>query len=321
MKKISSKLFLIAIIALIGTQEACAFSWSYEKKTLGDNISISSKYKSSAVDYTSEFDISELSDIETDLSSSDFTIKSSENNSSKVLVTVKATEGFDKLIKISKEDRVLRIEQLPSHSKKPIWIEVIVQVPEKSNLKYELSSSSGDIRASKILCRNFTAVASSGDITVNDITNISRIKTSSGSISLKADKIEKSLSLQASSGDIEVDIGQISKGLRVNTSSGETTAFIESLSGNLDAVSSSGDMVYKIGKLNGDISATASSGSLKFSLPKDARISGTLNTSSGDIDCDFPAVFSTRGKSARIQGGDDYAVAFETSSGNILIRR
>lgn len=155
----------------------------------------------------------------------------------------------------------------------------------------KLKTSSGSIKAQKI-DSDLNASASSGSISLADITGDVRSTTSSGG--QKHAGIGGSLKAKASSGSIKVE--SVGGEAEVTTSSGSQS--INSIGNNLYAQASSGSV--KISDVRGDVKASTSSGGLSLS-----SVTGAVNlvSTSG----------SQRGSNIKLTGNS----TFKSSSGSV----
>ncbi len=70
-----------------------------------------------------------------------------------------------------------------------------------------------------------------------------------------------------------------------------------------------------------EVRARTGSGSVRLELPPGVSPSGTLDTGSGDILCDFPGTYNKRHSTCTLAGGaDSPKFEVETSSGDITLR-
>ncbi|WP_430817981.1 DUF4097 family beta strand repeat-containing protein [Carboxylicivirga marina] len=166
-----------------------------------------------------------------------------------------------------------------------------VNVSNIGQVVVKLQASSGSIKARNI-DSNLNVSASSGSISLADISGDVRSTTSSGS--QRHEAIGGSLKAKASSGGIKVN--EVKGEAETNTSSGSQA--INSIGSNLYAQASSGSI--KIGDVRGDVKAQTSSGGLSLS-----NVTGAVNlvSTSG----------SQRGSNIKLTGNS----SFKSSSGSV----
>lgn len=186
------------------------------------------------------------------------------------------------------------------------------------------------------------AVTSSGDIDAIGLSLTALdLDASSGEISLNKIRLTDQLEVDTSSGDVEIDSVEASK-IEIETSSGdqklkgllanktiELEASSGSIEGNMNAKklefkTSSGGVGIQLHKSIEKIKGKASSGDITLVLPKEFGFLLDVNTSSGDIEVDFPVTIQgklKRGKSLVGNVGDKKGrVKLNTFSGDITIK-
>ena len=115
---------------------------------------------------------------------------------------------------------------------------------------------------------------------------------------------------------------------RIKTSDVSANDFsLESVSGDcvlsgsfsdIDAESVSGDFEFVSSSCPGKIDCSTVSGSIKVTIPENDGFTASLDTVSGDLECDFEAVFSKK----QVRYGDGSAeFDFETVSGDASIHK
>ena len=193
---------------------------------------------------------------------------------------------------------------------------VMVQMPPGMNLTIDSSSGSarinGDFGDSKVVFD-----ASSGSLTVDGAMRELRSDLSSGSVRATVSRPLDVFTSDASSGSARL-------------TGGARTAKVESSSGSIDVSGLLGDGRFSAssGSIKAQwnaipphttVRASASSGSVTLWFPKDTRISGSLDVSSGGLHSDFPAL--VRGKDRlELDGGPDAVnIEVDTSSGSIKL--
>jgi hypothetical protein len=163
-----------------------------------------------------------------------------------------------------------------------------------------LGAGSGDLEFSGEV-RELTMATGSGDATARLSGKAAKVKLNSGSGDLFITGGAGELGAKSGSGSITAE--GLSGGARIETGSGDVRAkWDESPKG-------------------GQIGASSSSGSVSLTFPKDAQFTGLIDTSSGDIRCDFPGTLKGRDNRrfslAGPAGSTDLQV--ETSSGDIQV--
>lgn len=177
-------------------------------------------------------------------------------------------------------------------------LNLYVPIDFKDNIK--VTTSSGDIKVSKMKLSSIKLTASSGDIEVYDLDSDSlSVETSSGEQEIKNVSSNKSNFL-ASSGDVE----------------------IYNFTGDANVTTSSGEIDLHYEKFNNNINATASSGNVEIKLPSNSEFNLNANTSSGEIDSSFPITVTEKQKNSLSGqfGNSSNAVNITTSSGDIAIK-
>ena len=174
-----------------------------------------------------------------------------------------------------------------------------IYVPMDFKYNIRTTTSSGDIKISKLELMDLDLTASSGDVQIYDINldNLS-IETSSGEQELKNIKSQNS-SFLTSSGDIE----------------------IYNFTGDINITTSSGDIHLDYKTFNNNVGITASSGDVKVILPSNSNFNLDANTSSGEIESNFPVTITGKLKnnlSGKVGNGTN-SINITTSSGDISI--
>jgi hypothetical protein len=166
-----------------------------------------------------------------------------------------------------------------------------VSVKDIGQVVVKLEASSGSIKAMNI-DSNLTSQASSGSISLNNVSGDARATTSSAS--QRHEAIGGNLKAKASSGSIKVN--EVRGEAEVTTSSGSQS--INSIGSNLYTQASSGSI--KISDVKGDVRGSSSSGGMSLN-----GVTGALNlsTTSG----------SQRGTNIKLTGNSN----FKSSSGSV----
>jgi DUF4097 and DUF4098 domain-containing protein YvlB len=193
---------------------------------------------------------------------------------------------------------------------------VTVQMPPGMNLSIDSSSGSAEIKGDfEDAVVRFDA--SSGSLTVAGVMGELHSNTSSGSVRASVEKPIELLDASASSGSIHLSGG--ARHAKVSTSSGSI---------DLSGLHGPGSFSASSGSIKGQwseiapatrVRASASSGSVTLRFPESTRVSGSVQVSSGALQCDFPAM--VRGKKRLELDGGPEAIDVEvsTSSGNVKL--
>ncbi len=177
-----------------------------------------------------------------------------------------------------------------------------VVLPRSFDRYLKVNTSSGDLNLTPLSLEGFEFDSSSGDAFIDELSASSvRLKSSSGKV--EAGEITSSETFR-------------------NTSSGKTV--IEVFSGDLDFESSSGDLTVSYQSFDNNVVADSSSGDIELNLPSDAGFVFEVNTSSGEIETEFP--FTVQGKvdKRKLKGSVGEGSGFiriETSSGDVRLKR
>lgn len=249
--------------------------------------------------YTQTYAASEIGEITADLSNSDIYVNQGDTDEIKVEVKNKTKSK----ITCSKNGSTLDVKQESSHivffgfgiNTRCI---VTVTVPANYDKALNIKTSSGD---SKI----------KGDYNLEKFS----CKSSSGTISLDTVKTPE-IKLEASSGDIKAQ--RLEGDCDVETSSGRIS--INSIKGKGNFKASSGDLKLVFEAVNGDISTNASSGTIDMAIKENNNCTVEMETSSGDINSNYPTNGAKKSKTAQIGAGSN-RVRISTSSGDISLNK
>lgn len=172
----------------------------------------------------------------------------------------------------------------------------------------------------KNYANNIAVDCTSGDIKISDF-NIKELKakTSSGDVEIKNINSDKFL-CECTSGSIQGEKITTKDG-NADTSSGDIK--LSEYTGNIDASASSGSINLNFIKMPEKIDGESSSGDIRVSLPSDSKFSADAETTSGDINCDFPITIN-KGESDRqtlkgTVGSDENKMNLKATSGSIDI--
>ncbi len=192
-----------------------------------------------------------------------------------------------------------------------------IQLPKSYHVT--LSTGGGDLDI-KDLKGNLDISTSGGDIYLKWIEGAVEASTAGGDIDLKS--CQGQIDIRTSGGDIDGD--DFSGELTAKTSGGSID--LEGSDAPIDASTSGGDVSLAYSGRNFGIELKTSGGDITLELPSDFQADLDLNTSAGDIVCEF-AVTATRSKkfvSDELEGdinGGGELIDCETSAGDIEIRK
>jgi DUF4097 and DUF4098 domain-containing protein YvlB len=197
---------------------------------------------------------------------------------------------------------------------------MVVGVPQ--GIEIEIGTASGDVRfdgdSGDV---NVELGTASGDVDVDGAATSFAVGTASGDITMHLSGPAERVTAGAASGDIRISGGEIGR-VRAESASGDVT--VDGLTGEANLSSASGDVTATWDSINGDveIEASSASGDVRLSFPRGTELDGYADTSSGDIDSDFPGDMNRDQDHLRLEGGNN-AVRLEvdTASGDIKIRR
>lgn len=214
--------------------------------------------------------------------------------------------------------------------------DVVIHLP--AGVKLSANLAVGDIGADGI-ASDLTLNTSAGDITASNTHGLLDANTASGNITTTA--TEGDLTINTASGDIEINGAQATH-VRVDVASGEVRAHgihaqdihLESASGNikvtdasapdLKAESASGNVRVELNGTVRNVEVSTASGNAEIIVPAGFGGEVEMDTSSGDIDVDFP-ISITRQRRNYLRGtigtGDAH-VSMSAASGNVrLLKR
>lgn len=215
------------------------------------------------------------------------------------------------------------------------WADIRVLVPAGAKVELNLGmgkvtltnvngtisveTSSGDIQATATT-GTFTLDTGSGDVMVSTHDGDLSVDTGSGDIELSTVKAT-TLSLDTGSGDVRVN-GLTGTQLEVDTGSGDISVTGASVRV-VHVDTGSGDI--RVG-LTGDIdnlSVDTGSGDVEVTAPASLGATVDIETSSGDINTEFPLQVTRKGRdglSGTIGDGKG-TMSVETASGNVTLRK
>lgn len=215
-----------------------------------------------------------------------------------------------------------------------------LSIPENKLKDLKLGTSSGKITVSGSPSENLVLDASSGKISLDGFRGI-RLSTDSSSGNHEIFNIEvDDLNMSSTSGDITVHSGTLVQS-RIKASSGDVSlektssadlkidltsgrANLEKYSGNLDFSSSSGSLTASFESVDNELRVNSTSGDITLFLNSDAGFILDAETSSGDIDIDFPVTMEGKFDKDNFQGSvadGRGLVSIDTSSGDITINK
>lgn len=191
-----------------------------------------------------------------------------------------------------------------------------VQVPYDTEA--ELDSGSGDQTVSGI--RGPVSVdAGSGDVEINGIEKEAVADTSSGHI-----KVTGAAKVDADAGSGHVMLSEISGDAKIDVGSGDVS--LENIGGDIQVDTGSGDIKIDSALGRGiQWRLDTGSGDVLLMLPADARFVIAAETSSGEIEVDFPLTVSGKLRKRELRGAvgesPEAEIRVETSSGDIKIKK
>lgn len=199
---------------------------------------------------------------------------------------------------------------------KSIAMSFDIQVPYATEA--ELDSGSGDQSVSGI--RGPVSVdAGSGDVDINGIEREVVADTGSGHI-----KVIGAASVDADAGSGHITLGEISGDAKVDVGSGDVS--LENIGGDVRVDTGSGDIKIDSSLGRGvQWRLDTGSGGVLLTLPADARFAIAAETSSGEIEIDFPLTVSGKIRKRELRGAvgesPEAEIRIETSSGDIQIKK
>lgn len=180
---------------------------------------------------------------------------------------------------------------------------------------FSQQSTSGCAEYSKIISKDYTIQASSGDIKIDQLQGKGSINTTAGYVSL-GDVTGEKHEITTSSGDVEIEAGN--GDFTIESTSGNVE--IKELSGAFEQKSSSGDVTIGLNELKGDSKAETTSGQVEISRQGNVNATITCQTNSGDIEGDCDITYSNKNKDdgkAVWGNGAENTITIATSSGDI----
>ena len=180
-------------------------------------------------------------------------------------------------------------------------------------------TASGDIEASGT-GGSLTLDTGSGDVTLTGHNGPLGVDTGSGDIVLRDVKTD-ALSLDTGSGDVRV-AGLTATELKVDTGSGDVTVS-DAAVGVVHVDTGSGDIRLGVTADVSDLSVDTGSGDVELTAPASLGAQVDIETSSGDINTQFPLQVTRQGHDG-LKGtiGDGKGrIAIETASGDVALRK
>lgn len=194
-----------------------------------------------------------------------------------------------------------------------IRIKVEAFVPSKYNAHIE--TSGGDINVKEIT-GGFRFDTSGGDITLAHLNGKVTAETSGGDIQLLEHK--GNMFLSTSGGDIVCK--NVAGDVKAETSGGDIN--VEQKDGRLFAETSGGDIAIMYSGVNKGIEAETSGGDITAKLSSDFKANVHLETTGGDVECNFNNSKTTKVKrselTAEFNGGGP-VLRLETSGGDVTV--
>ena len=180
-------------------------------------------------------------------------------------------------------------------------------------------TASGDIVASDTR-GSLTLDTGSGDVTLTGHDGALAVDTGSGDIVLSRVKTD-ALALDTGSGDVRVN-GLTATQLKVDTGSGDVVVSDASV-GTIHVDTGSGDIRLGVTSDLDDLSVDTGSGDVELTAPASLGAQVDIETSSGDIDTQFPLQVTRQGHDG-LKGsiGDGKGrITIETASGDVALRK
>jgi DUF4097 and DUF4098 domain-containing protein YvlB len=166
--------------------------------------------------------------------------------------------------------------------------------------------------------RDLTCDTGSGDIRIEGSCRNLTADTGSGRVSARLSGPVLRVSIDTGSGDVDFR-GEAAE-FRGDTGSGSIRA--EGLAGRAAFDTGSGDVEAVWAKAPGAVRVVADTGSgdVFLTFPKEARLGGEIETSSGRIRCDYPGTLEERGRAFDLAGGAGSAnLRVDTGSGDVRV--
>jgi Toastrack DUF4097 len=297
------------------------------------------------VNMSETFDIDGISSIEADMYFSDILVET--NSSDKITLSYVGSfvsgEMIDKphlLISESSDGLQIKSAFRSGFNTGNSTLVLKLSIPEKLLKELQLGTSSGDIILSGSPSENLILDTASGKISLDGYRG-KQLSTDSSSGDHEIFNIEvDALNISSTSGDVTVHSGKLVQSI-INTSSGDVTlektssanlkidltsgrAKLEKYSGNLDFSSSSGSLMASFESVGNEIRANSSSGDITLIFDADDGFTLNADTSSGDIDIEFPVTMTGNFDKDQFQGSvadGGGRVSIDTSSGDITIKK
>ncbi|MEW5763970.1 MAG: DUF4097 family beta strand repeat-containing protein [Acidobacteriota bacterium] len=194
---------------------------------------------------------------------------------------------------------------------------VVVVLPPGMDLN--LDTGSGEITLKgENPDRDLTVDTGSGDVRVEGSCKNLEADVGSGRVVVRLSAPAGRVAVDTGSGDVEFH-GEASE-FRGDTGSGSIRA--EGLVGRATFDTGSGDVEAVWSKVPGAVRIVADTGSgdVFLTFPKNSRLGGEIETSSGKVRCDFPGTADEQGKSFALSGGAGSAdLRVDTGSGDVRV--
>lgn len=215
------------------------------------------------------------------------------------------------------------------------WADVRLQIPAGAEVRLNVGvgkvtlsnvngtiragTASGDIEASGT-SGSLSLDTGSGDVSLTGHNGPLDVDTGSGDIVLSNVKTGD-LSLDTGSGDVRVD-GMTGSSLKVDTGSGDVLVSEASV-GIINVDTGSGDIRLGLTSDVAELSVDTGSGDVELTAPATLGATVDIETSSGDIDTQFPLQVTRKGHDG-LKGtiGDGKGrITIETASGDVALRK
>lgn len=278
------------------------------------------------VNMSETFAINDLSSLEVDMYFSDIFVETNKNDKITLSYTGSIVSGEmidEPHLLISESSDGLQIKSAFRSGLNTGNSTLILKlsIPENKLKDLKLETSSGYISVSGSPSENMILDTSSGKISLDGF-RAKRLSTDSSSGNHEISNIEvETLNMSSSSGNISVKKTSSTK-LKMNLTSGR--AKLESYSGNLDFSSSSGSLMASFESVDNEVRTKSTSGDITLFFDSDAGFILDAETSSGDIDIDFPVTMEGNFDKDNFQGSvadGRGLVSIHTSSGDITINK
>jgi len=183
----------------------------------------------------------------------------------------------------------------------------------------EVETASGDVDV-KSTTGSLSIDTGSGDVTLAGHDGPLSIDTGSGDVLLGSVKTGE-LSIDTGSGDVEID-GLSASQLEIDTGSGEITLTGAAVSV-LSIDTGSGDIRLSLTSDIDQLSVDTGSGDVVLTAPRSLGATVRIETSSGDIDTEFPLQVTRKGRdglSGTIGNGKG-TISIDTASGDVTLKQ